>query len=154
MLNEYSGRCKACVLDFEQLILYSKKQAEEKKNQPDSIDPILLSPVTVSSFLEDFEKEGLVKLERTENRINTIIYPAYARAAVKHFYESIEVDTEKPFPNEENTGFFIPDAILQSIEVKQDFIEIISTKAPSGIIYLFNFSDGISQCGSPRYYQG
>jgi hypothetical protein len=144
MLNEYAIRSKSCVIDLEQFVLYARKQAEEKKGQADTVDPILLSPVAVSSFLEDCEKEGQMKLVRSEGRIQTVLYAPYAVSAVKRFYDALEVDTEKPFPNEENTGFVIPPDIAQSMDVKQDLFGRIGRKSERDEVYRLTFSDGIA----------
>ncbi|HOV62992.1 MAG TPA: hypothetical protein PLG43_03805 [Spirochaetia bacterium] len=144
MLNEYAVRTKSCIIDLEQFILYARKVAEEKRSEGESIDPVLLSPVAVSSFLEECEKDGQITLARAEGQIKTIYYPSFAVARVRQYYQALEVDPERPFPNEENTGFIIPPDIAESLDVTQDFYGKIGKKNGPDKVYRITFPDGIA----------
>ena len=99
----------------------------------------------VSAQLYILQEKGKCALTSRGNRIESISFPDYFSIILNQEYRKVEASTEEPFPNEKSADI---DALgtFQSVDVKNDFLEIIGRKNldPKALIKL-NFPGDIKE---------
>jgi hypothetical protein len=101
-----------------------KWSGEIRQSRPDFTDFSTYTPSLLAELFEKAEKEGIC-LQRTEGGNRVLVYLGYFVYVVRSAYEGMEGDNERPFPAEEGSGFLFPPEVLQIVDVKADFIDLL-----------------------------
>ncbi len=145
VLRAYSMKKNTGKISRYNLEKYASHWTEEfRKTKPDFADFTTCSSERFGDLIAELEKEGTIELERDENNSQEISYLRYYAHFVTNIYADVERDPETPFPNEQFYGGAFPASVVEAVDVKTGFIDILeSARKESGVVYRLGFPEGI-----------
>jgi hypothetical protein len=120
-----------------------KWSGDIRQSKPDFTDFTSYTPTMISELMEQAEKKGICAL-RTESDGRMLYYLGHYVYMVRSAYEEMEADNERPFPSEETFGINFPPEVMQVMDVKAGFVDLLRGKTGiSSPILKLTFPDGI-----------
>lgn len=132
LVKDYSSRTKNPVMEFSSLLAYIKKNAEKftKKNSAFAI--LNEAPETVLvAELENLAVNGTCSLTYDDVHIKTIYFSDFYISLIKQSYAAYKENNDLPFPNEDILGLSLPQELVTTINVREDFIKWLSYEEKS-----------------------
>lgn len=144
LLRAYTRKRRTPSIPLAVLLRSIGKWSEEiRRNKSDFTDFSHYTPSMLGELIEQAEKKGLCKQQHDEGG-KQLIYLNYYFFLVKKAYEEMESDNERLFPGGESLGVDFPAEVLQSIDVKAQFVDLLrgelSVEKP---LLKLNFPEGV-----------
>lgn len=102
------------------------------------------STETIGRILSKLAIEGVCAVDGSSGHPENVTLTGFYMESVKKAYDEIELDTEKPFPDEAGFGGSFPKDIVTVVDVKTDFLDLLkSSDDSSSRLIRINFPEGI-----------
>ncbi len=100
----------------------------------------------LSMHLRALGERDLCRLEYDGPEIVGILYPGFFSEVVRKLYGLLEQRPQEPFPNEKGLNLKIPDDLVLDVDLKTEFVELLSNPRPEAPEVLrLGFPDGLPQ---------
>ncbi len=136
IIRGYSLRMGKPRFNFTSFAAYAQKYIERLISEGEEVDQRLAQDDVMEKEFESLAAKGIVSLDKQDDRIKSIFYPKYYYFEIQKLYKVVEEKPEEPFPTTSSTGFNIPDAALESVDVKTEFVEFLKKKDDQEIVRL------------------
>lgn len=128
-------------MDPKELFKYLRKAAFKQKSAQLEISAFLsylnlalaetaateeLIPSKIFDSIKKLQNEGLCHLIETDGKPTGISFPYFFTDLVHDQYRQIDKNPEKPFPQPISMGVKIPPGLMETVHVRQEFIEYLS----------------------------
>ena len=145
ILRAYTQKKNTSTISQENLERYASHWTGEfKKSRPNFTDFTAFTPNKYDDLLDEAERENICTLTRDDFGMRQIVYLRYFPYLIRQVYEEAEHKPESSFPNEEVLGETIPDAAVNVVEVKEQFVPLLDDlKQNRSTIYRFIFPEGV-----------
>jgi hypothetical protein len=95
-------------------------------------------------ILDKLVSEGVCAVDGGTGHPENVTLPGFYMESVKKAYDEIELDTDKPFPDEAGFGGAFPNDIVTVVDVKSGFLDLLkSTEEGTPKLIRINFPEGI-----------
>jgi len=101
-----------------------KWSGEVRQTKQDFTDFSSYSPVMLSELLDQAKAKNIAVVQN-EPAGRIVYYLGYFVYAVRGAYEEMEADNDRPFPCEESFRFSFPIEVLQVLDVKAEFVDLL-----------------------------
>jgi hypothetical protein len=102
--------------------------------------------VQLSMHLRALAERGLCRLEYDGPEVVGILYPGFFSEIVRKLFAALEQRPQEPFPNEKGLGFTVPEDLVQDVDIKSEFVNLLVNPRVEGPEVLrLGFPDGLPQ---------
>ncbi|MCK5196945.1 MAG: hypothetical protein KAR21_01260, partial [Spirochaetales bacterium] len=130
------------IIDLQKLA--EKWSVDIRKKRPGFTDFTGYSIEAMERILDKLVAEGVCAVDGGTGHPENVTLPDFYLESVKKAYDEIELDIEKPFPDEAGLGGTFPKDIVTVIDVKSKFLDLLKSNdegAPK--LIRINFPEGI-----------
>ena len=130
------------ILDLQKLS--GKWSLEIRQKRPKFTDFSDYSIEALSHVIDKLVTEGICAVEKSHGSIENITLPDFYTESIKKAYDELELEPERPFPDEASFGGNFPNEIIKIIDVKAGFLDLLkSDYKDSARLIRINFPEGI-----------
>jgi hypothetical protein len=145
LLKYYVRKSQQATIHFDRFAAFVRKYVEKYIDSKPELAAFKDGTSSVlTSELESLASEGKCNLEYEDVDIKKIYFPEYFVEYIDEEYKKIAQTPEIPFPDHASLGIKIPDKIINSVDVKNDFVSWLEYEAFSKpLVIRFDFPEGI-----------
>ncbi len=130
------------IIDLQKLA--EKWSVDIRKKRSGFTDFSGYSVEAMGRILDKLVSEGVCAVDRSPGHPENVTLPGFYMESVKKAYDEIELDTDKPFPDEAGLGGAFPNDIVTVVDVKSGFLDLLkSTEEGTPKLIRINFPEGI-----------
>jgi len=145
ILKTYTRKRKIPTISISDLQKLSEKWSVDIcRKRPKFTDFSNYSIEALSHVVDKLVTDGICAVEKKHGRIANITLLDFYAESIKKAYDELELDPERPFPDESSFGGNFPNEIIKIIDVKTGFLELLkSDNKDNSRLVRINFPEGI-----------
>lgn len=145
ILTAYMDRYRQSSVSYSQIVPFMERYALEHPEQEAELVALTRGNLrALGNLLDAAEQDGIIQVMRKDTNPLTIVYPAYFHQLINRYYQRIDDHPQSPFPLDSQLGLDVPGDMIQSVDIKSDFLSWLSRDERQGEqILKVNFPDGI-----------
>lgn len=132
LLSDYLKRNQQAQVTYSTFLGFLERHFQTSApEQTAELEPLRKDPHQgLSGVLRRLEKQKIVQLIRKDNQPLSILYPHFYSDGIEDAYDEMASSMNQPFPSEDRKDFAIPEALIQPVDVKTEFVSWL-TRVPS-----------------------
>lgn len=145
LLSQYLKSHTNPRVSYSQLLAYTERYLQQNETDNPHMEDLRRDTHRIlSHHLRSLEEKGRIEIQRSEGQAVSIFFEEFFHEQIAEYYQKVLDDPQQSLANEENLKFELPEDRIQSVDIKQNFVDWLNDDSDTVRIVRLLFPSNIA----------